>query len=191
MRSGTVTALGVNWGKITRLTNSSHNVKTPDIAELEDHRIIVVWTDIDPSGTGSQIFYFIVDPNESQPPTPISLTPNSRFARNARVSANGLGKLNVVYEDDKTEIFEVYSISIEEGGTGANLTISEPVKVSNGEKAINPVVTASQEETFFLAWEAHALDTPGIAGCEMVDNVRENYVNYTDARNSCRYSSTA
>ncbi len=189
LRRGVVTATGTNWASTIRLTNSSHDAKSPDIVEMSNGNILLIWQDSSNDATGSQIFYKIITPNLDEPQNfvPKSFNEDSLHARNPHVASNKQGDLMLVYEDDINELFEIFAISITEGST--ELGVSTPVLVSSGSKALNAALAKTTSDKFYIAWESYELGNPEIYGCEITGTTVSNIIRYTDARNSSKYPS--
>lgn len=207
VRKGSFSANGISWGDLVQVTSSTNNALTPDIAELQDGRVIVVWQDATNDTTGSQIFYAVLKnlPPRKQEQTevelksngfssltvdvaPTTLTPNAAHARHPKVASDKAGSVVLLYEDDVDGVFEIYSAAIN-NLTGA-VTPVLPVKISTNGLALNPSIVQFNG-LFFAAWETYAFGKSEIVSATLLDfqNQVWSLTRYTSSRGNSRHPS--
>lgn len=193
LRQGSASPKGVAWGDTIRITNSARNARNPDICELKDGDIMVVWEDSSADSTGSQIYGIVLPHSFSNPieKKPTSLTPESLNARNPRIA--GIEEtVVIVYQDDVETpgTPEIYTLK----GTVSSATtpvFDSAVKISSGSKSMNPSVSVIGD-TFFAAWEDYSLVKSEIYGATL-DRQTDAWttIRYTNSRGNSRNPAAA
>lgn len=150
VRRGRFDPFSTSWLDDIQVTNSVGNAKAPDVAEMPNGNLVVVWQDDQGDADSSRILGAVVNVEVfgAEVVTPVVLTPNFSSAKNPRVVSLS-NQVVVAFEDDGGGQSRVFSAVFD-----LNLNALQQQEVSAGTDGAHrrPALGAS-EDRVFMAWE--------------------------------------
>lgn len=165
LRKGILSTGGTSFQGVQRVTNSFRDASNPDIAEMLNGDLLIVWEDKSQDQTATHISFATISPiaiGLTTSLTSTDLTPLAVDAKNPRVACSrSIGLAGIVYQDDLVTagLVEIYAII---GDTKTGATFGDPVKISSATgQSINPAIAASSN-ALFATWQDDSLGKPEI-----------------------------
>lgn len=161
LRKGKATSQGISFKDVTRITNSSREARNPDIAELANGDILLVWEDESEDRTISNIRHAVVKSEGIAGDIQASnLTTVALKAHNPRIGVTTSGTtsdITIVYEDERyIGIMSICAITGTHSTIGQSFNPEIIISVSLG-NSINPAICGR-----YAVWEDHSYRKPEI-----------------------------
>jgi photosystem II stability/assembly factor-like uncharacterized protein len=189
LKRGLAGLKGIEWSDAVPVANISRTCRNPDVIELVDGNLLVVW---ESAFNGSSfISYAIVNPSTLVISDPVNLVATTAVhARNPRVAANVNGateRVIVAFEDDSdTEgKFEIFAARMSRKTGDKKFVEADPTKLS---AAFGQTRHPSISNALTVVWEEEVAENKTEIACATFSTFNGNWnaIRLTDSRNNCR-----